>query len=93
MANAAANIQSSPWLQADSPRTSGPISHHCRSRDSGNPKQRIPSKPTSRPTQPTGLIASPNRLRASKATSKGWDSISTEPRPAPVPPRPRASKD
>ena len=92
MAKAAANIHSSPWLQARSPRASGPISHHWRSTAAGRPRQRIPSRPSSSPSQPTGLIASPNRLRASRATSSGWESISTDPRPAPVPPRPRANR-
>ena len=91
MARAAASIHSSPWLQARSPRASGPINHHWRSSGAGNPRQRIPNKPSSSPSHPTGLIASPNRLRASSATSRGCESINTEPRPAPVPPSPRAN--
>ena len=39
-----------------------------------------------------GLIDSANKHRANKATSKGWQSINTEPSPAPVPSNPWANK-
>ena len=92
MAAAAPSIHSSPWFQGCKSKTEGPSNHQCSSRGAGRPKHTIPSKPTSRPIQPTGLIASPNKLRASRATSSGWESINTEPRPAPVWPRPLANR-
>ena len=91
MAAAAPSIQSSPWLQAWRSLTRGPSSHQWRNRSAGNPRQRMPSTPSNRPTQPTGLMASPKRARASRATNKGWESIRTDPRPAPLRPRPMAS--
>ena len=52
----------------------------------------MPTRPSNSPNQPIGLIASPNTARANSATNRGWESINTDPRPAPVWPRPWASR-
>ena len=54
--------------------------------------QTIPAKPMASPIQPMGLIDSMNNARAIRATNRGWQSIRTEPRPAPVPSNPRANR-
>ena len=84
MATAAASIQAVPPSHNPERGTESPSSHQCRNRSEGTPKQTIPAKPSIKPNQPTGLIASANRLRANKATISGWESIKTEPKPAPV---------
>ena len=60
------------------------ISHKFSRNSFGTPKKTIPPKPKSNPNHPTGLIKLPKIALAKIATNKGWESISTEPKPAPV---------
>ena len=92
IAAAAASISSSPAPGSSEPSRAGPSSHQCCRAPAGRPKQRIPDKPSSRPNQPIGLMASPSSERAKSATSSGWESINTEPKPAPVRSSPSASR-
>ena len=51
--------------------TASPNSHQWRSKSGGTPRQTMPASPSTNPNQPTGLIASANRLRARSATIRG----------------------
>ena len=85
-------IHTSPWLKKLLPDSKLPSKNQFPSNSVGTPRQIIPTKPSTKPIHPIGLIASPNRILANKATIKGWESIRTEPKPAPVSINPLAKK-
>ncbi len=92
MVRAANSIHPVPDCHPDSHEDRSASSHQWFSRGAGTPRQTIPAKPRAKPSQPNGLIDSANSHRARSATINGWESINTEPSPAPVPSIPLARK-